>query len=160
VAVLVAIVALKLPFASVLTLTARAPPRIVTVAPATAAVPSATVPVTSAASLFTTFFARTVRCLFERKSDCTSTVPAGFGVPAFGVYGVTVARQRYSPGAPPRRPLLSVSAASKTLAPKVARPGVPAGTSGGGRQRLIVADANVNGLPAGIGSTNSGTSSV
>src|SRR5207237_9272735 len=72
---------------------------------------------------------------------CTSTVPAASTLPLAVWYGVAVPRQRYSPGEDGFAIALVVNSAVITLAPSVARPGVPAGMSDGGRQKTIDADA-------------------
>ena len=61
-----------------------------------------------------------------------ATVPATFTAPTSGVYGVQKLIQEPT-GTDPKTPLIA-SSALYTFAPKVARPGVPTGTSGGGRQ--------------------------
>src|SRR5204863_2971760 len=54
-----------------------------------------------------------------------------------------------------------LSVALTSLAPSDARPGVPTGTSGGGRQIVIVLFAIVeSGIVSGTSSTNAGTWSV
>ena len=53
-------------------------------------------------------------------------MPAAFGVPRPGVYGVTTARHVYAPGGTLNTSEMNV--AETSFAPNVARPGVPAGT--------------------------------
>ena len=61
-----------------------------------------------------------------------TTAPATLAVPFPGLYGTQEAI--HAPLATLLKTPLIVSSALYTFAPKVARPGVPAGTSGGGRQ--------------------------
>src|SRR5512140_2255204 len=66
-----------------------------------------------------------------------SNVPALLTVPTPGLYGVNRVSHLMSP--PPVgvvKTLFTVSFASRSCAPWNARPGVPTGTSGGGRQML------------------------
>ena len=67
------------------------------------------------------------------------TVPAALAVPTPGLYGVQIDVQRYTPAEPGfvKTPRLNVSTESTSLMPSGERPGVPAGTSSGGRQNVI-----------------------
>src|SRR4051794_16823476 len=56
---------------------------------------------------------------------------------------------------------VTLSVALTSLAPSAARPGVPAGTSGGGRQIVIVLFASAESVTvSGTSSTNAGTCRV
>src|SRR5207248_7132811 len=152
--------AAKWPDASVRTTASTTLQMILTVTPATGLPPSINVPDTFAARRPLIGLAEKVIAAGTRRSDCASTVPATSGCPLAGVYGVARRRQRYSPEPAPKTPL-TLSAASSSPAPRAARPGVPAGRSGGGRQTVILAAANgASAASAAIGSTKIGTSSV
>ena len=75
-----------------------------------------------------------------RSRPATPTVPATFGVPLPGLYGTQEEIQ--APVATLLKTPLIVSSALYTFAPNVARPGVPTGTSGGGRQIAMKAGPN------------------
>ena len=95
-----------------------------------------------------------------RSTDWTSIVPAALTLPVPGVYGVTVACHVYHAGAALKTSVM-LSVALTSFAPSDARPGVPAGTSGGGRQIVIVLFAiDESGIVSGTSSTNAGTCSV
>jgi hypothetical protein len=74
------------------------------------------------------------------RKDCTSTVPATFAVPLPGLYGVQRDVQRRSPAALGSVIADDVNVAERNFAPNAERPGVPAGTSGGGRQTTSFAE--------------------
>ncbi len=75
------------------------------------------------------------------------------------MYGVHSERQRYSPAAGGLTIAVFEKLAERSFAPKVARPGVPTGTSGGGRHTTSFHDANA--FSAVVASTrNIGMSSV
>src|SRR5207253_551507 len=107
------------------------------------------------------FFFPTERriCVGIRTAFCTSTVPAGFGLPVFGVYGVHSDRQRYSPAVVGLVGALAPNVADSSFAPNAARPGVPWGTSGGGRQIWSLNCPSACSVPA-VATTNTGTSRV
>ena len=67
-------------------------------------------------------------------TDCASTEPAAFARPVLGVYGVASTRQRGWPVPALVKMPFTLKSTCVSLKPKVARPGVPVGTSGGGRQ--------------------------
>src|SRR6266545_4225771 len=62
-----------------------------------------------------------------------STVPAAFGTPVEGAYGVVIAFQMLSPAGTVKT-FSTVNCASSSRAPFGERPGVPGGTSSGARQ--------------------------
>ena len=80
----------------------------------------------------------------------------------FGVYGVASTRQRGWPLPALVKMPFTLKSTCVSLKPKVARPGVPVGTSGGGRQAWIEVDANAlaGPAPAAGESTKTGSSSV
>ena len=86
--------------------------------------------------LVVTFFLVIVSlaCVGMCRTACVSTLPAAFGVPLPGLYGVQSDVQRKSPAATGCVIAETEKVAESSLAPNCARPGVPAGTSGGGRQ--------------------------
>ena len=86
-----------------------------------------------------------------------SMVAAALAVPVAGVNGVRRALQRYGPAADGFvNTLVRLSVASNSLMPKPARPGVPAGTSGGPRQSCSLYEANAVSPPTAA-STKIGT---
>src|SRR5207302_2186313 len=102
----------------------------VTCAPATAAPAWATLPESlriRCAWLVT--FEAIVIVPSETKAR-VSTVPAAFGAPVPGAYGVVIAFQMLWPAGTVKM-LSTVKVASRSLAPFGERPGVPAGTSSG-----------------------------
>src|SRR4051794_11631314 len=108
-----------------------------------------------------TFFFATFCVIWvgRRTIDCASTLPSAFAWPRAGVYGVHSERQRYSPVAGGLTIAVFEKLAERSFAPNVARPGVPAGTSGGGRHTAIFHAATA--FSAGVASTgNIGMSSV
>src|SRR3954451_3675247 len=73
-------------------------------------------------------------CVGMCRIDCVSTVPAALAVPLPGLYGVKSDVHRKSPLAVGWGIPDAPTVADNSFAPNVARPGVPAGRSGGGRQ--------------------------
>ncbi len=89
-----------------------------------------------------------------------SHVPTAFGVPLPGLYGVKSASHRSSPPVDGVEKMpFTVNCASRSWAPNAARPGVPAGTSGGGRQVTSLYAPSAASAPV-VGSTYIGTCSV
>ena len=80
-----------------------------------------------------------VRATGRGVAETAETVPATLAVPTPGLYGVQIDVQRYWPAVEGfvKMPALNVSTASTSLIPSGERPGVPAGTSSGGRQNVI-----------------------
>src|SRR6266704_2270150 len=91
---------------------------------------------------FVVTFEATERVVGWNQSDCVWTVPAALTVPTSGVYGGHSARHTNVPAALGAARALVVKSASSSFAPKVARPGVPGGTSGGGRQTTSLNEAS------------------
>ena len=78
-----------------------------------------------------------------------SKVPALLTVPTPGLYGVkSVSHFASAPLVGVVKTFVSVSTASRSWAPWNARPGVPTGTSGGGRQMLSLKPPSVCSGPA------------
>src|SRR5207237_2753790 len=107
--------------------------RRVTWAPATAAPACATLPVTFTIrfALLVTFPA--IDTVPSATNARVSTVPATFGAPVPGAYGVVIAFQMLWPAGTVKM-LSTVNVASSSRAPFGERPGVPTGTSSGARQ--------------------------
>ena len=82
-------------------------------------------------------------------SERASNVPARLTVPFPGLYGVKSDSQRRTPAVVGvvKMPL-TVNFASSTWAPLAERPGVPIGTSGGGRQMLSLYAPSACSAPA------------
>src|SRR6266498_1455947 len=117
-------------------------------------------PDSTAALRFLSYFALRLIVAGTIVAERLSTVPAAFAVPVPGVYGVKNALQTGVPGEVGFvKTLVSVTLASKSLAPNVARLGSVAGRSGAGRQTWILNAANAVSGPL-VGSTNAGTRSV
>src|SRR5438093_7774083 len=113
---------------------------------------------------FTFFTLPTVLTLIARlvgwkTSDWVSTVAAALILPTSGMYGVQSDRQRCCPATVGPSKELIVKSASSSFAPNMARPGVPTGTSGGGRQTVILIAEQAVSAPLAW-STKSGTFSV
>ena len=99
--------------------------------------PSVAVPLNVHVFFFLTYEARPPRRIGIGTNARASNVPAALGVPLPGVYGVKRV-SHFSRPAPVGvvRILFTVNFASRSWAPLNARPGVPTGTSHGGRQIL------------------------
>src|SRR5579862_3151601 len=115
---------------------AAAPREIVSVVPAASGMPPSLV---LPARLHVCFFLLEVALMPSVIGSGTnardSNVPARFGVPLPGVYGVVNISQTLRPAdVEAVTSLFSVSFASSSCAPSKERPGVPTGTSHGGRQ--------------------------
>src|SRR5207247_5500972 len=128
--------------------------------PASGLPPTLITPASTAALRFLSYFALSVMLAGTIVAERLSTVPAGFAVPVSGVYGVKNALQTGVPAAVGFvKTFASVTLASKSLAPKVARLGSVAGRSGAGRQTWILNAANAVSGPL-VRSTNAETRSV
>ena len=144
---------------------ADAPRRTLTATPAVGMPPSDSLPfarVGRRLRLFLPFFTDVlrVRPTGSETSERVSNVPARLTVPFPGLYGVKSDSQR---SAPPAAGVLkipfTVNFASSTWAPFAERPGVPIGTSGGGRQMLSLYAPSACSAPA-VGLTYSGRAIV
>src|SRR2546421_11172810 len=102
-----------------------------TCAPATAAPACETLPVRRRSRPVPTF--ATIETEPAETNERVSTVPAMFGAPVPGAYGVVIVFQIAEPAGEVKTPS-TVKTASRSCAPKAARPGVPGGTSEGARQ--------------------------
>ena len=88
-------------------------------------------------------------------------MPAAFAVPTPGLYGVQIEAHMYRPAVAGfvKMPALNVSTASTSLMPSGERPGVPTGTSSGGRQNVIFDVPSACSAPA-VRSKNAASSSA